>query len=96
MWKSAWQQLNDADSLWSRGNGHVSSALSNLIAVLAKHSPVCAEISYSPGRRDMLIELGGDDLAEKLDILHGDDVIDHSVIRCSPSDSGNRTPTSCV
>ena len=48
--------------------------------------PVCAESSNgssesgaSPSRRDRLIELGGDDLAEKLDSLHGGEVTDHSV-----------------
>ncbi len=72
-------------------------------AVLAKHLYVYAESSdgpaqsdASPGTRDRLIELGGDDLAEKLDILHGDEVIDHSIITCGPSHSEKCTHTSCI
>ncbi|CAL5227811.1 g10837 [Coccomyxa viridis] len=40
-----------------------------------------AESSASSSRRDRLIELGGDDLAEKLDSLHGGEVTDHSIYR---------------
>ena len=40
-----------------------------------------AESGASSSRRDRLIELGGDDLAEKLDSLHGGEVTDHSIYR---------------
>lgn len=38
-----------------------------------------AKSGICPSGRDRLIELGGDDLAEKLDSLHRKDVTDQSV-----------------
>ena len=61
----------------------------------------CAESSNGPaqsdaslGMRDRLIELGGDDLAEKLDSLHGDEVTDPSISMCGPSHPENCFPVS--
>ena len=43
------------------------------------------ESGGSTSRREKLIELGGDDLAEKLDSIHGGEVTDHSVFTWGPA-----------
>ena len=43
-----------------------------------------------------MIELGGDDLAEKLDSIHGGEVTDHSVFTCGPTHCGCCSLTVCL